>query len=56
MRRDINNLVDRLEQVKLDRLNRPPEDPLSQSLEAFFRENTEDDLKELAAALVSDPV
>ena len=30
--------------------------PLRLSLEGFFRENTEDDLIELAAALESDPV
>ena len=31
-------------------------DPLSMSLEAFYREHTPEDLKELAASLESDPV
>lgn len=31
-------------------------DELSMSLEAFYREHTPEDLKELAAALESDPV
>ena len=34
----------------------PPADALSVSLEAFYREHTEADLMELAAALESDPV
>lgn len=52
----IYELAARLERVRLDIINRPPADALSLSLEAFFRENTEDDLMELAAALESDPV
>lgn len=52
----VYELAARLERVRLDIINRPPPDALSQSLEAFFQETTEDDLMELAATLESDPV
>ena len=52
----IYELEARLERVRLDIINRPPADALSLSLEAFYRENTEADLMELAAVLESDPV
>jgi len=52
----VYELAARLERVRLDIINRPPEDALSLSLEAFYREHTEADLMELAAALESDPV
>lgn len=55
---DSKRLLAILARVERMKLLRDPEDPdpLSQSLEAFFRENTEDDLRKLAAALESDPV
>lgn len=55
---DSKRLLAILARVERMKLLRDPEDPdpLSQSLEAFFQETTEDDLKELAAALESDPV
>lgn len=50
------HLAARLERIRLDRLNRPEPDALSRSLEALFRECTEQDLKALAAELESDEV
>jgi len=52
----IDDLMDRLDRVRLDIINRPPADALSRSLEEFYSECTEADLMELAAGLVSDPV
>ncbi len=50
------NLTERLERVRMDIINRPPEDPLSRSLREFYSECTPEDLESLAAEMESDEV
>ncbi len=52
----VDSLMERLELVKLARLNEPPEDGLSASLREFYEGMEPEELERLGAMLESDSI